>query len=497
MRKLLIALALVLATPALFSQGTAQPDAMHRDWHAFWITHPGAPSRDPVVLHFRRALHLEAVPATYIVRVSADNRFILYVNGQRAGDGPARGDLPHWRYERYDLAPLLHAGDNLITATVWNFGIYAPVAQMTDRTAFLLESEATGSDSISTPKGWLVEMEPGHTILPRSTVTIATYFASGPGEQIDGSKNDWNWNAPGKPDSSWVPAATPMRDSIFPGTNHAHSADATGDNFWGLVPDRLPHMAYEPTPAGRVVRVDAVSPAAAPSGLDAFPAAAVTIPAHSHVHLLLDRGTLTTAYPQLTVSGGKGADIWFTYSEALYDNKIHKGDRDALYYTDANGVKQPRVARGLRDQFLPGGGDHRTFVPLWWRTWRYMDLDVTTADQPLTLDSLTAQFTAYPFQERATFHSPDPDLSKIWDISWRTARLDAHGTYMDTPYYEQLQYVGDTRIQALISYAVTGDDRLARQAIDAFNDSRSPDGLTRSRYPSMLPQTIPPFSLLW
>ncbi|HET7103944.1 MAG TPA: alpha-L-rhamnosidase C-terminal domain-containing protein, partial [Terracidiphilus sp.] len=46
-------------------------------------------------------------------------------------------------------------------------------------------------------------------------------------------------------------------------------------------------------------------------------------------------------------------------------------------------------------------------------------------------------------------------------------------------------------------YAVTGDDRLARQAIDAFNDSRSPDGLTRSRYPSMLPQTIPPFSLLW
>ncbi len=68
---------------------------------------------------------------------------------------------------------------------------------------------------------------------------------------------------------------------------------------------------------------------------------------------------------------------------------------------------------------------------------------------------------------------------------------------MDTPYYEQLQYVGDTRIQALISYAVAGDDRLARQAIEAFDQSRIPDGITHSRYPSSLPQNIPTFSLLW
>ena len=108
------------------------------------MTHPTAPLREPVVLHFRRALTLAAVPASYPVRVSADNRFVLYVNGQRVGDGPARGDLAHWRYERFDLAPLLHAGKNLITATVWNLGVYAPIAQMSDRTAFLLESEGDG-----------------------------------------------------------------------------------------------------------------------------------------------------------------------------------------------------------------------------------------------------------------------------------------------------------------------------------------------------------------
>ncbi len=211
--------------------------------------------------------------------------------------------------------------------------------------------------------------------------------------------------------------------------------------------------------------------------------------AGSHIHLLLDRKTLTTAYPQLTVSGGKGAKIRLTYSEALYDKNQHKGDRDAV---------EDRQALGLTDSFLPDGGDHRSFhAALVAHLALSRSRHRPPATEPLTLESLTANFTAYPFEERASFKSGDPDLDKIWEISWRTARLDAHETYMDTPYYEQLQYVGDTRIQALISYTVAGDDRLGRQAIAAFDQSRSPDGLTRSRYPSSLPQTIPPFSLLW
>ncbi len=492
-----LAVALAVLTVHAQNQGqtTAQtggPDGMRRDWRALWVTHPTAPLREPLVLHFRRALVLGAVPASYLVRVSADNRFVLYVNGQRAGDGPARGDLAHWRYERFDLAPMLHAGKNLVTATVWNWGIFAPIAQMSDRTAFLLESEATGADSISTPEGWQVEIEAGHRALDRSSVDLKTYMAAGPGEEINAALYDWDWQSESDSSSNWVAVATPMRDRIYAGVNKARSAESDGDDSWGLVPDTLPHMAYEPASAGEAVRVgvvstEAVGGAAAPE-LHQFPGAPVTVPAGSHAHILLDRKTLTTAYPILTVSGGKDAQIWLTYSEALYDKDMHKGDRDDV---------GDRTARGLKDGFLPDGGAHRVFEPLWWRTWRYLDLEIQTGAEPLKLESLEARFTAYPFEERATFQSPDAELKKIWEISWRTARLDAHETYMDTPYYEQLQYVGDTRIQALISYAVTGDDRLARQAIEAFDDSRFPDGITRSRYPSSLAQTIPTFSLLW
>ena len=88
-------------------------------------------------------------------------------------------------------------------------------------------------------------------------------------------------------------------------------------------------------------------------------------------------------------------------------------------------------------------------------------------------------------------------MSDIFQIGWRTARLCAVDTYMDCPYYEQLQYIGDTRIQALISYYNSGDDRLARHAIDMMSFSRLPEGITQSRYPTNNIQIIPPFSLLW
>jgi hypothetical protein len=487
-RGIALALFVLAIHPQTRAQNAAPSDGQHRDWKASWVTHPTAPLREPLVLHFRRALSLGAVPSSYPVRVSADNRFVLYVNGQRVGDGPARGDLAHWRYERFDLAPMLHPGKNLITATVWNWGIFAPIAQVSDRTAFLLESEAAGTESISTPDGWQVEIESGHRALDRSSVNLITYMAAGPGEQINAALYDWNWQSESDASPNWVTVATPMRDSIHGGVNRAHSADTQGDNFWDLIPDNLPRMEYVPTSIGETVRVDVLNHGPQVPEVHAFPAAPVTVPAGSHIHILLDRKTLTTAYPILTVSGGKGAQIRLTYSEALYDKQNHKGDRDDV---------SDRVARGLNDSFLPDGGEHRAFESLWWRTWRYLDLDIETAGEPLNLESLQAQFTAYPFKELATFQSNDQDLKKIWEISWRTARLDAHETYMDTPYYEQLQYVGDTRIQALISYAVAGDDRLARQALQAFDDSRFSDGITRSRYPSSLPQTIPTFSLLY
>lgn len=110
-------------------------------WPASWIASPTVPARAPGVFYFRRQLTLASVPEHYWVHVSADNRYILEVNGKYVAEGPARGDLFHWRFETVDLAPFFHSGNNIIAAVVWNFGDLSPVAQMSDRTGFLMQGD--------------------------------------------------------------------------------------------------------------------------------------------------------------------------------------------------------------------------------------------------------------------------------------------------------------------------------------------------------------------
>jgi alpha-L-rhamnosidase len=113
------------------------------------------------------------------------------------------------------------------------------------------------------------------------------------------------------------------------------------------------------------------------------------------------------------------------------------------------------------------------------------------------VDYLRATYIGYPFERRARFEGGGPEIGRILDVGWRTARLCAHETYMDCPYYEQLQYVGDTRVQCLVSLYNSGDARLMRNAIQQVNDSRQSDGATMSRYPTRMEQYIPGFSLWW
>ncbi len=447
-----------------------------RSWTAQWISLPGLPARAPAVVHFRKVLDLPAKPAQFMVHVSADNAFLLHVNQQRVGEGPSRGDLQHWRYETYDLAPFLQTGANVIAATVWNFGEYAAVAQISDRLGFMLQGASAAEAAVNTNENWDVEKEDGMTALSTPWNFLpGSYYAAEPIERLDASLFDWFWDAatPG-PRSQWAKARSE-------GTATLRGSELILNN-WQLIADPLPAMEHRVLPAMRIVRTSGVS------GADAFPQRPLVVAPHSHASILFDNGELTTAYPELTTNGGRQALIRATYAEALKNTKGEKGNRNDI---------QGKEISGVYDDFLPDGLASTVFSPLVWRTWRYLQFDVTTQDNPLEITGFRSWFTDFPFEERAKFAADDPDLSAIWSIGWRTARLDAHDTYMDTPYWERLQYIGDTRIQALISYTVAGDDRLARQAIDAFDDSRIPDGITLSRYPTALFQAIPTFSLLW
>ena len=77
----------------------------------------------------------------------------------------------------------------------------------------------------------------------------------------------------------------------------------------------------------------------------------------------------------------------------------------------------------------------------------------------------------------------------------RTLQLCAHDAYEDCPYYEQLMYACDTRLEILFTYAATDDVALPRQAIRLFAASALENGLTQARFPARSRQVIPMFAL--
>ncbi len=462
---------------------TVATDLQERQWPASWIAAANAPARDAGVYHFRRVLDLTTVPAHVVVHVSADNRYLLHVNGRRVGVGPARGEILNWQYETYDLAPYLQCGTNVVAATVWNFGVDAPMAQMSRRTGFLLQGDDDAARVWDTNTSWQAEVERGHTVNPSALTEIRArfYYAAGPGERRTAPDFDWQWDRADGPAARWTAAVALNRAhprSISRGPGWMLSPEG-----WLLVPSTLPAMTYEPVPAGTVVRQEGarIDPG--------FPAqGSARVAAHSTARILLDRRELTNAYPELVVTGGLGSEVRLTYAEALYDKSGAKGNRNEI---------AGKSILGLFDEYFADGAAGRVFEPLWFRTWRFLQIDVRTGDEPLTIDRVAAHFTGYPFTLRAAFDSDDTQLRKIFDVSWRTARLAAHETYMDAPYWEQLQYVGDTRVDALISMAMTGDDRLPRRAMVLFDQSRRSDGITQSRYPTAEVQYIPPYALFF
>ena len=83
------------------------PDLLARRWDARWIAAPGTDPFGFGVYHFRKTLDLAERPQRFVVHVTADNRYQLWVNGERVrvGAGPRRPQPLALRDGRSRAAP--------------------------------------------------------------------------------------------------------------------------------------------------------------------------------------------------------------------------------------------------------------------------------------------------------------------------------------------------------------------------------------------------------
>jgi hypothetical protein len=189
-------------------------------WHGHWVA-PDVPEFviDPTSVgsdlppagfsraQFRRAFDLQDVPARVPLRVSADSRYLLWVNGIEVGRGPIRSQPRRLRYDEYDIAVHLRSGRNVLALLVTYYGhpnsFWQPAAAsgVMGRDAQLVLEARVGEECLVTDERWRVLRSRAWRALGAGQALDGV-----PVELLDARVLDALWLEPDFDDSSWVEA---------------------------------------------------------------------------------------------------------------------------------------------------------------------------------------------------------------------------------------------------------------------------------------------------
>ena len=281
------------------------------------------------------------------LRGARERRQPLPASRERAAGRDRPGALRRPALGVRDLRPraVPASGDNLVAATVWNFGSLSPMAQMSRRTGFLVQGDDEASAALDTGPdvGSRFRSRPrAESRRSRRDSRAALLLRGGPGRAARGGPLGLAVGPSRLACSArWKPARAIGRG--HPNTIREGPGWMQTPEGWLLEPSPLPPMEHREIAGGRVVRTRGIAEPGA------FPAAALVVPPRSEVRLLLDQGEIVNAYPELRTSGGEGAVVRLTYAEALYDEQGTEGkpQRDR---GEGDRRRLRRARRGRRDR---------------------------------------------------------------------------------------------------------------------------------------------------
>ena len=442
----------------------------------------------PMRMLFRRTFYMDEVPETAPLMVSADSRYKLYANGQLVEVGPCKGDKEVWYYDKLELVSYLQTGKNVIAVEVLAFpdqhgdGCFSIFR--TGHPGLFVSGKAESRHiaiDLSTDEQWKGCVDPDFSIIKESDLFAPLQII----EERKAYPELMQWNLTDYDDAAWerVIYDTQLSAEFSPGN---------------LSERVIPFLYREKK---NFIDVRAVQAKIGKGDLDAFLKGnhPVTIEKDQKMILELNAGEEETGYLYLKIAGGKGSVVKILTSEG-YVQEGFQGDLKVPFKKDRLDTKCGHL-HGFTDTYYPAGnGTHdkpEEYAPFWFRTFRFVRLEIETGEEPLTLLSFDYEETGYPLEVKTKATADDPDFAAIWDISERSLRRCMHETYEDCPFYEQLQYVMDSRTQILYTYTVSGDDRLTRKCMDDFRRSQRCDGLTNSSHPNYESNVIPGFSIYY
>lgn len=463
-----------------------------------WIWIPewrGKDKEEPRIIYFRKEIELQEIPSKLEIKISADSRYKLYINGNLAEIGPSKGDYKIWYCDTVDIAPFLVEGINGIAVVVLRYPM-----ELLKGNSSIFRTQTPGlyivgnyidqngeEVDLSTNERWKCMVETNVQILPEQEGVAPLYFF----ENATTIANVFGWMKAGYDDANWL-CAKPIFWEMF--VNQAASP--------GNLHDRtIPYMKRIPRKFSGITTIRQSCWKEEDWNRMLIGNESITVPANSTEVVEINAGELMTGFLKLALAGGKGTKIKIIQSESYVIDE-NQGDKNNVKYR-----KQDRT--DYSNGHLVGWEDHyevaglgynknpEYYEPFWFRTFRFIGLEIITSTEPLMIQSFDYQETGYPLEVRTWVETSDESFKDIWDISERSLRRCMHETYEDCPFYEQQQYAMDTRAEILYTYMVAADDRLARKSFDDFRRSQRYDGMINCSYPSYSSNIIPGFSIYY
>ena len=453
--------------------GVGEPKAGTTD---FWDgeRHGNLVDAGLTILKFRKSFDVADGDGTLVFDVSADERFVLFLDGKFVARGPNRGTVENWQYQTY-IATDLKPGRHIFEAYVQRLGDFAPLAQLSYRGGFVFKANGAYDAKLTTGKAdWEVGLVPG----VRSIGKAAGAWGTGSQFEIVGCGP-----YSGEP-TEWKKSVI-VRGAAGSKGPRIYGGRTSG---WMLFPSQIPDQTEYPCVPGHVKAVakgaefrsqHVYTEDEAKETVDLTKP--FTVPANTKMQLAWDLGRYYCAYPDVVLSGGKGAKFAICFAEAS-----HRGDNHLkTSEPNARDLIVGRYLPAFGDTFVSDGRKDAKFSAPWFRCGKWVRIDIETKDEPLTVDAVGLVESRYPVEMESVFSSPDdPSLGAIRDISARAMQMCCHEMLFDCPFYEQQMYPGDTRVQLNVLSAMSRDDRIVKRAIEIYDLNTRDDGQCPFNFPT-------------
>ncbi|KAM0229890.1 hypothetical protein ACHAPO_009612 [Fusarium lateritium] len=477
-----------------------------------WMWHPSfsedIPDTAGLFVHFRRQFSVDSgsVPESLKIHITADTKYKLYVNQELVAFGPVKGDHNLWFYDELDIGPYLKEGDNHIGVHVLRFFYsthYAPAFPRLPTGGLritLPDKTANWPEQLSSSALWETAIDPISRLRVDEPEDVFLHIYES--ERID------DFNRP----LEWLTARI------------LEFKNSTGNSTpWHLSPRLIPPYRIT-TDTGFTgihnlksdVSMETWSSFLVGKERDLSPKRVLHLEPGSCHELELEVAHHTTAFIRacFTRPSQRGGHMRITYAESYEDEPdYYKGERKKAHRSDRtkqlfgpHDIYHFRGVAGLKRLGYYDETTNEIFAPFHFRTFRFLKIELFVGSSGLDFQGLDYQMAHYPLDVRALFSATrgrnqinsTASVDDLWNTSIRTLVNCMHDCYEDCPFYEQMQYAMDTRSSAIFTYCISGDDKLARQAIHQLHNSFQPRiGLTASRAPTHRQQFISHFSLYW